>query len=102
MREIMEVAKYIRKELKLADEFAYEANKHREQYPDMAQHYYRVANEHLNMCDELHNGAVRLIENHRRTDGEPPAEMLRMWSFEHEMMMDEKECVLRKLNMFKG
>ena len=35
MREIMEVAKYIRKEMRMADEFAYEANKHREQYPDM-------------------------------------------------------------------
>lgn len=102
MREIMEVAKYIRKELKFADEFAYEANKHKEQYPDMAQHYYRVANEHLSMADELHQGAVRLIEMHRRAEGEPPAEMLRMWSFEHEMMVDEKECIMRKLEMFRS
>lgn len=29
-------------------------------------------------------------------------EMLRMWEFEHEMMLDEKECVMRKLEMFKG
>ena len=30
MKEIMEVARYIRKELKTADEYAYEANKHKE------------------------------------------------------------------------
>lgn len=102
MKEIMEVAKYIRKELKMADEFAYEANKHREQYPEMAQHYYRVAQEHLTMTDELHNGAVRLIEQARRNGVAASDEMLRMWGFEHEMMLDEKECVMRKLEMYKG
>lgn len=102
MKEIMEVAKYIRKELKMADEFAYEANKHKEQYPEMAQHYYRVAHEHLTMTDELHNGAVRLIDHARRSGMTASDEMLRMWEFEHEMMLDEKECVMRKLEMFKG
>lgn len=101
MKEIMEVAKYIRRELKFADEYAYEANKHKEQYPEMAQHYYRVAQEHLNMVDELHNGALRLID-HARKDGEEPSEMmLRMWGFEHEMMLDEKECIMRRLAMYK-
>lgn len=102
MREIMEVAKYIRKELKMADEYAYEANKHKEQYPEMAQHYAKVAQEHLEMTDRLHHGAIGLIEMAKRTEPEPPAEMIRMWGFEHEMMLDEKECVLRKLAMFKG
>lgn len=102
MREIMEVAKYIRKELKMADEFAYEANKHKEQFPDMANHYYRVATEHLNMCDMLHQGAVRLIDTAKRTEPAPPHEMLKMWEFEHEMMLDEKDCIMRKLNMYKG
>ena len=102
MKEIMEVARYIRKELKMADEFAYEANKHKEQYPEMAEHYYTAANEHLSIADELHNGAVRLIETARRTEPTPSHEMLRMWGFEHEMMLDEKDCVLRKLAMFRG
>lgn len=102
MKEIMEVAKYIRKELRMADEYAYEANKHKEQYPEMAQHYARAAQEHLDVSDELHQGALRLIDHERRTGGEPPAEMLRMWGFEHEMMIEEKDCVMRKLNMYKG
>ena len=102
MREIMEVARYIRKELKIADEYAYEANKHKEEFPDMAQHYARAAQQHLDMTDELHRGAVRLIEMAKHTEPAPPAEMIRMWGFEHEMMLEEKECVLRKLAMFKG
>lgn len=102
MREIMEVAKYIRKEMKMADEFAYEANKHKEQYPDMAQHYFRAANEHIAIADNLHQGALRLIDIAKRTEPAPSHEMIRMWGFEHEMMLDEKECVMRKLDMFKS
>ena len=102
MKEIMEVAKFIRKEMKTADEFAYEANKHREQYPDMAQHYYKAANEHLAIADDLHMGATRLIDIAKRTEPTPSHEMMRMWGFEHEMMMDEKDCVMRKLAMFKS
>lgn len=100
MREIMEVAKFIRKELKYADEYAYEANKHRDQYPDLAQHYHRAANEHLAIADDLHSSATRLIESRRHTET-PPPEMLKMWHWEHEMMIDEKECIIRKLAMFK-
>lgn len=102
MKEIMEVAKYIRKEMRMADEFAYEANKHREQYPDMAQHYYKVANDHLAAADELHNGALRLIDVAKRTEPTPSHEMIRMWGFEHDMMLEEKDCVLRKLAMFRS
>lgn len=101
MREIMEVAKYIRKELKMADEYAYEALKHKEEYPDMSQHYARAAQEHLDMTEELHHGAVRLIEMAKRTEPAPTGEILRMWNFEHEMMLDEKDCVMRKLAMYK-
>ena len=102
MREIMEVAKYIRKELKFADEYAYEANKHRDQYPDMSQHYYRADQEHLSTADTLHAGAVRLIDNAKRTGADPTDEMKKMWNFEHQMMIDEKDCILRKLDMYKS
>lgn len=102
MKEIMEVAKYIRKEVDRADMYAYEANKHKEQYPDMAQHYYKAAQEHLSIADDLHNGAVRLIESTRRSGAQPSEEMMKMWAFEHEMLIDSKDCVLRKLDMYKA
>lgn len=102
MREIMEVAKYIRKEMKMADEYAYEANKHKEQYPEMAQHYYKAANDHLAAADDLHQGALRLIDIAKRTEPTPSHEMIRMWGFEHDLMLEEKDCVLRKLAMFRS
>ena len=102
MKEIMEVAKYIRKEMKMADEYAYEANKHKEQYPEMAQHYYKAANDHLEVADELHQGALRLIDTAKRHEPAPSHEMIRMWGFEHDLMLEEKDCVMRKLAMFRS
>ena len=102
MTEIMEVAKYIRKEIQRADDYAYEANKHKMEFPEMAQHYYKAAQEHLTISDTLHAGALKLIENAKRSGAIPSDAMKRVWEFEHEMMMDEKAIVLRKLDMFKS
>lgn len=101
MREIMEVAKFIRKEVQRADMYAYEAVKHKEQFPDLAQHYYKAAQDHLNIADNLHTGAERLIEISTRNGAQPSEMMKRMWEFEHEMQIEEKEAVLRKLEMFR-
>lgn len=101
MREIMEVAKFIRKEVACADMYAYEAVKHKEQYPDLSQHYYKAANEHLAIADDLHAGATRLIESAKRNGEQPSEMMMKMWGFEHEMQIEEKDAVLRKLAMYR-
>lgn len=101
MKEIMEVAKFIRKETDRADMYAYEAVKHKTEFPDMAQHYYNAAQAHLNIADDLHTGAARMIEMARRNGDAPTAVMLKVWEHEHEMMIDDRESVLRKMSMFK-
>lgn len=70
MTEMVEIAKYIRKELKAAEQYAYEACKHKEQYPELAQKYYRASQEHLALADELYAGASRLIEDAKRSNHE--------------------------------
>ena len=102
MTEIAEVAKYIRKELKYAEQYAYEAAKHKEQYPELAQRYYRAAMEHMALADDLHAGAVRLIDTEKARDADDKDTMQRIWGYEHEMLIDEKECIQRKLDMYKA
>lgn len=101
MKEIMEVSKYIRKELKRAGEYAHEANKHKYEYPDMANQYYRAANEHLTIVDDLHNGAIKLIESAKRGGATPTEAMRGMWEFEHSMLIEEKAEIMRMLEMYK-
>ena len=102
MREIMEVSKYIRKELKRAEEYAYEANKHKHEFPEMASQYYRAAHEHLDIVDELHAGAAKLIENAKRGGAVPTEAMRKMWDYEHEMLIESKADIVRLLDMYKG
>lgn len=102
MMEIAEIAKYIRKEMKVADTYAYEAYKHRDQYPELAQKYYKAAVEHMEIADDLHAGAVRMIDDYKRSGHESPEIMRAVWSHEHDMMMDDRECVQRKLDMYKS
>lgn len=102
MREIMELAKFIRKEVNRADMYAYEAVKHKDQFPELSGHYYKAANEHLAIADDLHAGAVRLIEATRRSGAQPTEAMLKMWEYEHEMQIEEKDAVLRKLSMYRA
>ena len=102
MMEIAEVAKYIRKELKAADQYAYEACKHKEQYPDLAQKYYRAAQEHLALAEDLHSGAARLIDEAKRTGHDANDTMRAVWAYEHDMMIEDKDCILRKLEMYKA
>lgn len=101
MREIMEVAGYIRKELRRAEDYAYEANKHKHQYPDMAQYYAKAAQEHLNTADMLHMGATKMIDNAKKMGAEPTEEMRKVWGYEHDMMVEEKATIMRMLDVYK-
>lgn len=102
MTEIIEVAKYIRKELKAAEQYAYEACKHKDQYPELAQKYYRAAQEHMTLADELHSGASRMIDEAKRRDADEAEDLHMLWTYEHDMMLDDKECIQRKLEMYKA
>lgn len=102
MDEIMEVAKYIRQEMRTADQYAYEALKHREQYPELAQKYYRAAQEHVELADELHDGVSRMVDDAKRHDRKDAPELRSLLEYEHGIMMDDRECVMRKIDMYKG
>lgn len=102
MKELMEIAKYIRKELSTADMYAYEALKHKTQYPDLAHHYSRVAQEHVSIADQLHQGGQRMIDEARRNGSDNADHLRDLWAFETEMSMDQRECLQRKMDLFKA
>lgn len=102
MNELMETAKFIRKELSTADMFAYEANKHKSQYPELAHVYARAAQEHVSIADELHQGVSRLLDDAKRAGNADLEHMRRLWAFEVEMALDQRDCIQRKMDMYKG
>ena len=58
--------------------------------------------EHMALADDLHAGAVRLIDTAKAREADEKDTMQRIWGYEHEMLIDEKECIQRKLDMYKA
>lgn len=100
--EIYEICRDVRHELKKADMYAYEAAKHKVEYPDLAQRYYRAATTHMETADELMLGAERMVDEAKRRNMPGVEHEHEKLAWEREMMMDDKECIMRKLDMYKG
>lgn len=102
MHEMMEVAKYMRRELEVADSYAYEATKHKASLPEMAHHYYKAALEHMLIADMLCEGAARMVDDMKRNGHADTDRMVQVWTFERDMATDRRECIQRKLDMYKA
>lgn len=100
MLELKEIICDIKEELGSAEDYAYEAMKHREQYPSLAKLYHRIAEEKMGRVDDLHREVVAMIDKKRQSGVEVPAAMTAIWDFEHGLMMDEAAEIRHKLEMF--
>lgn len=83
--------------LEEAEFYALHHKIHKESMPILADIYYKLAQDHLAHYLSLHNGVVAIINDYRRTKGEPPANMTAIWSYEHEKLVEEYEEIKKML-----
>lgn len=102
MQEIKEIVCDIKHELKGADKFAAEAVKHKDMYPALAAVYYRMANDKLDHVDMLHKEAVAMIDKASRSGVEVPKGMREIWTWYHDMMIEDAADIRRMLDMYKA
>ena len=76
--EIGDSEKYIKKALEIKEEF-----------PEVAEVLNVLSGEEMKHMQLLHNQVVKLIENYRKTKGEPPEPMLAVYNYLHEKAIDE-------------
>lgn len=89
MKEIKEVVKRIRCELKAAEWYASEAMKDEAMYPVLAQHYHRMAVDNMQRVEDLHSAVAEMIDEVKRSGRQIPQGMLDVWEFEHEMLVEQ-------------
>ena len=95
MRIIECLEKFIKKEIKYSDEYIEKALEVRKEYPEVADILSAISTDKMRHMQMLHGAVVKLIEDYRRTKGEPPAPMLAIYDFLHkEMIEDTKEVKL--------
>ena len=101
MKIINELIERIEDELDGAEEYAEDALMLRVEHPEIAQLYHDIALQELRHIELLHGEAVKMIELHRRTKGDPPAAMLAVYDYVHEKMIHRETEIRSMLDRFK-
>ena len=101
MKIIQQLSEMIEEEIEGACEYAKEAVKHKEDDPMLAKTFYDIAGMELQHVTMLHDQVTRIIENHRREHGEPPAAMMAVYEYLHNKQIEKVGKVKNYLAMYR-
>lgn len=101
MKLIKELTERIEEEIDGAEEYVKEAIKLKHEHPSLAKTLYDISNQEMAHIDMLHAEVVKLIEEHRRTHGEPPAPMMAVYQYLHERHIDKVNNIRVLQNEYK-
>lgn len=101
MKEIEQLIDYIDDELDDAEKYANAALNYRESDPATADVAFKLANEEIGHMDQWHKRVVSLIEAYKKTNGEPPAEMLWRYEYTHKKYIEHLAAVKGILSLYK-
>lgn len=69
-------------------------------YPDIAAREKDIAEQELTHAEKDHKSIMELIEEYKKTKGEPPAYMLEFWNEQHKRYMEKFAHVKYMVDMF--
>lgn len=101
MKIIRQLAEMIDEEIKDAEKYAKCALKQKDDYPDLADLFFRLSGEELSHMNLLHNAVVGLITDYRNQNGEPPPAMMAVYDYLHEQNIEKAAAVNQLQAMFK-
>lgn len=89
MKIIKELSEHIEEEIEGAEEYIKAAIKYKHEYPSLANTLYEMSLDEMHHMNLIHGEVVKLIEEHRREKGTPPAAMLAVYDYLHEKQIEE-------------
>ena len=98
MRVIADMSKMIEKEIKQAECYVDNAMEIQAEYPDLANDYITLAQGNLDRIGNLHTRVVKLIENERKINGEPPELMLKVYEYMHKQHIEAVADIRRLIS----
>ena len=84
MKEIKKLVHQIEDEIRDAEKYAKCAIENKESHPELARIYVQLAGQEMEHMQALHGAVTNLIEEERRTNGDPPPGMLEAYDIIHE------------------
>jgi rubrerythrin len=89
MKLIRDLEEAIEDEIHDIKKYAKWAVEVKDEYPALAQTLFTISIQEDGHQAALHNEVVKLIEEHRRTHGEPPATMMAVYDYLHKKSVDK-------------
>lgn len=102
MKIIQKITDLIHEEISDAKHYAKLAIEVKEEFPSLAQVFYTLSTQEEGHQAALHSEVVKIIEHYRRTNGQPPAEMLAVYNYLHQQAIDQQAEVRRYQDIYKN
>ena len=102
MKIISELEDLIEEEIGDVEKYAKMAAKVKDEYPALAQVLYTISTQEETHQAALHTEAVKIVEEYKRTNGEPPAAMIAVYDFIHKRHIEKMANARRYQDLYKS
>lgn len=102
----MEIIEYLsertEEEIDGAEDYIKKALELKDSHPSISRVLYDISTQEMNHVNMLHGEVVKLIEQHRREHGEPPAAMMAVYEYLHKRHINEANEVKMYQAQYRG
>lgn len=102
MKIIRDIEEMIEDEISDIKKYAKYATELKAEHPSLAQTLYTISTQEDSHQAMLHAEVVKIIENHRKTHGEPPAAMMAVYDYLHNRHIEKLAEARRYQEVYRG
>lgn len=101
MKIIEKLSDMIETEIECAEKYAKCALEHKDDMPQLAETFYRIANDKMGHMSLLHTQVAAIIDEYRKKEGEPPEGMKTLYEILHRKHIEHAAAVKGMIALYK-